>query len=180
MRLSAPARQDYELSPSKQLRCAYSKAPSGLRHSFTRACTPSHIAEAQTRHLTGKVSGLDSYALAGDSFGAVISLAIAVRRPAGLKTLVISGGFARNPITSPLLKMLAGLAPFFPGPFYRGLTLRMHAFNLRSKFGSEVHGPNDVTPSSVALGIRVRPAIRTEAPQSSLVLISQVQVPGSS
>jgi pimeloyl-ACP methyl ester carboxylesterase len=49
----------------------------------------------------------------------------------------MSGGFAKNPITSPLLKALAELAPFFPGPFYRGLTLRMHAFNLRSRFDSE-------------------------------------------
>jgi pimeloyl-ACP methyl ester carboxylesterase len=80
---------------------------------------------------------LPSYVLVGDSFGAVIALAIAVRCPAGLKAMVISGGFARNPITSPLLKLLAGLAPYFPGPFYRGLTLRVHAFNLRSKFDAE-------------------------------------------
>jgi pimeloyl-ACP methyl ester carboxylesterase len=83
-----------------------------------------------------EVAGLGSYVLVGDSFGAVISLAIAVGQPVGLKALVMSGGFARNPITSPLLKVLAGLAPFFPGPFYRGLTLRMHAYNLRSKFDS--------------------------------------------
>jgi pimeloyl-ACP methyl ester carboxylesterase len=51
--------------------------------------------------------------------------------------LVVSGGFAKNPIKSPLLKLLAALAPFFPGPFYRSLTLRMHAFNLRSRFDSE-------------------------------------------
>ena len=83
------------------------------------------------------VHGLDAFFLVGDSFGAVISLAVAVRRPAGLKALVISGGFAQNPITSPVLKLLAGLAPYFPGPFYRGLTLRMHAFNLRSRFDVE-------------------------------------------
>jgi pimeloyl-ACP methyl ester carboxylesterase len=79
----------------------------------------------------------EDFVLVGDSFGAVISLAVAIRRPSGLKALVISGGFARNPITSPLLKVLAGLAPYFPGPFYRGLTLRMHAFNLRSRFDGE-------------------------------------------
>lgn len=88
-----------------------------------------------------EVRDLERYALVGDSFGAVISLAVAARRPAGLKALIISGGFAKNPITSPLLKVLAGLAPYFPGPFYRSLTLRMHAFNLRSKFDGEGEMP---------------------------------------
>ena len=69
-----------------------------------------------------EIQDLKGFVLIGDSFGPVISLAIAIRRPAGLKALVISGGFAKNPITSPLLKVLAGLAPYFPGPFYRGLT----------------------------------------------------------
>ena len=80
---------------------------------------------------------LDSYVLIGDSFGAVISIAVAIRQPRGLVGLVLSGGFARNPITSPLLKALAALAPFFPGPFYRQLTLRMHAANLKSRFDAE-------------------------------------------
>jgi pimeloyl-ACP methyl ester carboxylesterase len=87
--------------------------------------------------VLAEVRGLDGFVLVGDSFGAVSSLAVAIRRPAGLKALVISGGFAKNPITSPLLKVLAGPAPYFPGPFYRGLTLRMHAFNLRSRFDGE-------------------------------------------
>jgi pimeloyl-ACP methyl ester carboxylesterase len=76
-------------------------------------------------------------ALVGDSFGAVISIAAAVRQPKGSIGLVLSGGFARNPITSPVLKALAALAPFFPGPFYRQLTLRMHANNLKSRFDRE-------------------------------------------
>jgi pimeloyl-ACP methyl ester carboxylesterase len=80
---------------------------------------------------------LESFVLVGDSFGAVIALPAAVRRPAGLKALVMSGGFAKNPITSPLLKVQAAMAPYFPGPFYRGLTRRMHAFNLRSRFDGE-------------------------------------------
>jgi pimeloyl-ACP methyl ester carboxylesterase len=87
-----------------------------------------------------QVRGHDNYALVGDSFGAVISLALATRRPEGLKALIISGGFAKNPITSPFLKVLSRLAPYFPGPFYRELTLRIHAFNLRSRFdkGAEI------------------------------------------
>jgi pimeloyl-ACP methyl ester carboxylesterase len=87
--------------------------------------------------VLGELRDLKSLVLVGDSFGAVVALAAAVRRPEGLKALVMSGGFAKNPITSPLLKALAALAPFFPGPFYRGLTLRMHAFNLRSRFDGE-------------------------------------------
>jgi len=74
------------------------------------------------------------YVLVGDSFGAVISIAAAVREPVGLAGLVLSGGFAKNPINSRSLKALAGLAPFFPGAFYRQLTLRIHAHNLESRF----------------------------------------------
>jgi pimeloyl-ACP methyl ester carboxylesterase len=91
--------------------------------------------------VLNEVDDLDGFVLVGDSFGAVIALAVAIRRPAGLKALVISGGFARNPITSPALRALAALAPFFPGPFYRALTLRVHAFNLRSRFDREGEVP---------------------------------------
>lgn len=84
-----------------------------------------------------QVKDLDSYVLVGDSYGAVISIALATRQPAALKGLVISGGFAKNPITSPILKTLAALAPYFPGPFYRTFTLRAHAANLRSVFDAE-------------------------------------------
>ncbi|MCA2997098.1 MAG: alpha/beta fold hydrolase [Rhodocyclaceae bacterium] len=83
------------------------------------------------------VHDLDTYVLVGDSYGAVISIALATRQPAALRGLVVSGGFARNPITSPVLKALAALAPYFPGPFYRSLTLRVHAANLRSAFDAE-------------------------------------------
>jgi pimeloyl-ACP methyl ester carboxylesterase len=91
--------------------------------------------------VLAEIRDLEEFVLVGDWFGAVIALAIAIRRPAGLKVLVTSGGFAKNPITSPLLKMLAGLAPYFPGPFYRGLTLRTHDFNLRSRFDGEGEMP---------------------------------------
>jgi len=84
-----------------------------------------------------QVTDLESYVLVGDSFGAVISIALATRRPRGLQALVLSGGFAKNPITSPILKTLAALAPLFPGFSYRELTLRAHAANLRSVFDSE-------------------------------------------
>ena len=50
---------------------------------------------------------------------------------------MLSGGFAKNPITSVLLKTLAALAPCFPGPFYRTTTLRIHAAQLKSAFDAE-------------------------------------------
>lgn len=92
-----------------------------------------------------QVKDLESYILVGDSFGAVISIALATRRPRGLQGLVLSGGFAKNPITSPVLKTLAALAPLFPGPFYRALTLRVHAANLRSVFDHEGEIPWSAT-----------------------------------
>jgi pimeloyl-ACP methyl ester carboxylesterase len=64
-----------------------------------------------------RTKDLHRYVLVGDSHGAVVAIALAVRQPAGLAGLVISGGFAKNPITSPLLKALAVLAPFSPSGF---------------------------------------------------------------
>ncbi|MBC8121561.1 MAG: alpha/beta hydrolase [Gemmatimonadaceae bacterium] len=84
-----------------------------------------------------QVRGYDNYVLVGDSFGAVAALAFAVRMPRGLRALALSGGFAKNPITSIVIKAFAALAPFFAGPFYRGLTLRYHAYALRSVFDGE-------------------------------------------
>jgi pimeloyl-ACP methyl ester carboxylesterase len=87
--------------------------------------------------VLAQARNLGNYVLVGDSFGAVIAIAAAVRQPPGLVGLVLSGGFAKSPITSPLLKALAALARFFPGPFYRQLTLRIHAANLKSRFDGE-------------------------------------------
>ncbi len=87
--------------------------------------------------VLAQTQDMSSYVLVGDSFGAVISIAAAVRRPQGLVGLVLSVGFAKSPITSPILRALAALAPFFPGAFYRQLTLRMHAAHLKSRFDAE-------------------------------------------
>ncbi|VWC43153.1 alpha/beta fold hydrolase [Burkholderia lata] len=97
---------------------------------------PDDVSELETLadFITDQTKGLESYVLVGDSYGAVSAIAVATRRPKGLKGLVLSGGFARSPITSPLLKTLAALAPFFPGPFYRQTTLRVHAAQLASSF----------------------------------------------
>ncbi len=93
--------------------------------------------EALANFITDQVKDLENYVLVGDSYGAVSSIAVAARQPKGLKGLVLSGGFARSPITSPWLKTLAALAPFFPGPFYRQMTLRIHAAQLASAFDRE-------------------------------------------
>lgn len=93
--------------------------------------------EKLTNFIVDQVQDLESYVLVGDSYGAVASIAVATRQPKGLKGLVLSGGFAKSPITSPLLKTLAALAPLFPGPFYRQTTLRFHAAQLASSFDQE-------------------------------------------
>lgn len=100
---------------------------------------PDDVCELETLadFIADQVKDLERYVLVGDSYGAVCSLAVATRRPKGLAGLVLSGGFARSPITSPLLKALAALAPYFPGPFYRQATLRFHAAQLASSFDRE-------------------------------------------
>ncbi|UMZ09479.1 alpha/beta hydrolase [Pseudomonas sp. MPFS] len=106
-----------------------------------------HDLETLADFLADQVRDLQSYVLVGDSYGAVASLAFATRQPRGLAGLVLSGGFAKNPITSPLLKALAALAPVFPGPFYRQATLRIHAAQLASSFDNEGEIPWSVAKS---------------------------------
>ena len=45
--------------------------------------------------VSGWTHHLREYVLVGDSFGALVALALAERRPRGLRALVLSGGFAR-------------------------------------------------------------------------------------
>ena len=113
---------------------------SHLQHRAMRTLRlPDDVADLETlaNFIVDQVKDLESYVLVGDSYGAVASIAVATRQPKGLKGLVLSGGFAKSPITSPLLKTLATLAPFFPGPFYRQTTLRFHAAQLASSFDKE-------------------------------------------
>src|ERR1700757_3097871 len=72
--------------------------------------------------LAEQVKGLSDYVLVGDSFGAVISLALAIRQPSGLRGLVLSGGFAANPL--PAWKANASRASKYTGErLYRQATL---------------------------------------------------------
>jgi pimeloyl-ACP methyl ester carboxylesterase len=97
--------------------------------------------EAYADFVAEQVADLDSYVLVGDSFGAVIALTLATRRPPGLVALVLSGGFAANPL--PRWKGIASRASRFAGgPLYRQGTLRFHAFQLASKFDAHAEIPH--------------------------------------
>ena len=90
--------------------------------------------------LAKQVEGLSDYVLVGDSFGAVISLALAIRQPTGLRGLVLSGGFAANPL--PRWKGIASRASRYTGEsLYRAATLRIHARELASRFDQTAEVP---------------------------------------
>lgn len=91
--------------------------------------------------VQAQVEGLDEFVLVGDSFGAVVALAVAVRRPPGLRALVISGGFAANPVDSRVGRAKIAAARYLPGPLYRSLTLRLHADALASPHDAEGDHP---------------------------------------
>ena len=87
--------------------------------------------------VADQVAELNCYVLVGDSFGAIVSLAFAIRKPSGLCALIMSGGFAANPVRSPLLKARIKAARLLPGPLYRIITLRLHAASLSSPYDAE-------------------------------------------
>lgn len=92
-------------------------------------------------YVEAQVAGIDRYVLVGDSFGAVIALTLATRRPPGLVGLVLSGGFAANPL--PHWKGVAARASRFAnGPLYRRGTLAFHAWQLASKFDATAEIPH--------------------------------------
>ena len=93
--------------------------------------------EAYADFVEDQVGDLDDFVLVGDSFGAVVALAVAVRRPVGLRGLVLSGGFVANPVDSKLVRAKMAAARFLPGPLYRQLTLRFHAAALASPYDGE-------------------------------------------
>ena len=103
--------------------------------------------EAYADYVDEQVAELDDYVLVGDSFGAVVALAVAVRSPDRLRGLVVSGGFAANPVTSRLGRAKIGAARFLPGPLYRQLTLRLHAASLASPYDTE--GEQPLTPQGI-------------------------------
>ncbi|MDA0566279.1 alpha/beta hydrolase [Streptomonospora sp. S1-112] len=100
--------------------------------------------EGYADHLAASLADLDGpggYVLVGDSFGANVALALAVRRPAALRGLVLSGGFAANPVTSPLRKGALRVMGRMRGPLYRGPALRAHARTLASPHDTDGQVP---------------------------------------
>jgi len=91
--------------------------------------------------VADQVADLDDFVLVGDSFGAVVALALAARRPTDLRALVLSGGFAANPVTTVIGRIKIRAARFLPGPLYRQLVLRMHAAALASPFDGDAERP---------------------------------------
>ena len=90
--------------------------------------------ELYADHVAESARELDSFVLMGDSFGAVVALALAVRAPARLKALVLSGGFASNPVEASLDRAKIHVSRFLPGAAYRGVVLNAHAAALASPF----------------------------------------------
>jgi pimeloyl-ACP methyl ester carboxylesterase len=120
---------DHQLEPFAGRDVRRMRLPEGL-----------NTVEAYADFVATQVADLDSYVLVGDSFGAVIALTLATRRPKGLTALVLSGGFAANPL--PRWKGIAARASRFAGgPLYRQGTLRFHAFQLASKFDADAEIP---------------------------------------
>jgi pimeloyl-ACP methyl ester carboxylesterase len=90
--------------------------------------------------LEETVADLPRFVLVGDSFGAVVSLCLALRRPDGLAGLVLSGGFAADP--APAWKTrAAGLAGRVPRAAYEQGVLRFHAAQLSSRFDATAPRP---------------------------------------
>ncbi|MEV4129067.1 alpha/beta hydrolase [Nocardia sp. NPDC049707] len=100
---------------------------------------PEAVADMETYAdaLAEVVAELPEFVLVGDSFGANIALALAIRRPRGLKALVLSGGFAANPISSPVRKTAMRAMGRMRGSLYRQVALRAHAHNLASPHDHE-------------------------------------------
>lgn len=86
------------------------------------------------------VRDLPRYVLVGDSFGAVVSLALALRRPPGLAGLVLSGGFAADP-TPAWKTRAASLARHVPRGVYEHGVLRFHAAQLASRLDAAAPHP---------------------------------------
>lgn len=113
--------------------------PLAQAHELATMRLPDHLddIEAYADVVADHVAHLDEYVLVGDSFGAVVALAFATRRPLGLRALVLSGGFAADPVTDPVTRAKLAMARFLPGVLYRQLVLRFHAASLASPHDGE-------------------------------------------
>lgn len=138
--------------------------------------------ERYADYVENVVADLDDWVLVGDSFGANVALALATRRPRGLRALVVSGGFAANPITSKPWKAVMRATGKARGPLYRQLTLRAHAHRLASPFDGEGQVPWSearnrglflANTPAVSFGARLRAALAADY----VDVLDQIQVP---
>lgn len=117
----APWDVDAVAGPLAGLRLVAPRLPEGLSSMEDYADALAEVTE-----------GLQDHVVVGDSFGAAIALAHAVRRPPGLRALVISGGFASDPLHR-LLPRLGAVRGLQRGPVYTRVTLPVHAQLLASR-----------------------------------------------
>jgi pimeloyl-ACP methyl ester carboxylesterase len=97
--------------------------------------------EANAAVVTAQVDRYPEVVLVGDSFGAFVALAVALRHPLSLRGLVLSGGFASDPNTSLIGRMRAWFARTLPRVLYKGVTLRAHAAALASPHDDNAEVP---------------------------------------
>jgi pimeloyl-ACP methyl ester carboxylesterase len=88
--------------------------------------------ESNVDAVIAEVDRYPAVVLVGDSFGAFVALAAALRQPRSLRGLVLSGGFASDPNTSVIGRMRAWFARTLPRALYKGVTLHAHAAALAS------------------------------------------------
>jgi pimeloyl-ACP methyl ester carboxylesterase len=128
----------------------FSGAPWDLR-SFPKLAKKYHAttiklpeaSDSVAQHAEAVIAELQRHSnvvLVGDSFGALVSLEVALRRPQSLVALVLSGGFASDPNTSVIGRIRAWFAQALPRGWYDRVTLRAHASALASPHdaGAEV------------------------------------------
>ncbi|CAQ01100.1 alpha/beta fold hydrolase [Clavibacter sepedonicus] len=90
--------------------------------------------------LEDAVADLPRYVLVGDSFGAVVSLALALRQPPGLAGPVLFGGFAADP-TPAWKTRAAAIARHVPRVVYEQGVLRFHTAQLASPLDAAAPHP---------------------------------------
>jgi pimeloyl-ACP methyl ester carboxylesterase len=97
--------------------------------------------EANVDAVIAEVDRYTKVVLVGDSFGAFVALAAALRHPRSLRGLVLSGGFASDPNTSAIGRMRAWFARTLPRAWYKSVTLRAHAAALASPHDAAAEVP---------------------------------------
>jgi pimeloyl-ACP methyl ester carboxylesterase len=97
--------------------------------------------DASADAVLAEVDRFPEVVLVGDSFGAFVALAAALRHPRSLRGLVLSGGFASDPNITVFGRIRAWFARTLPRSWYEGVTLRAHAAALASPHDATAEVP---------------------------------------